>query len=62
MKDEQKQAELDKYRTLLFATLDYHLKYYTGSMVFDNWDPSVDCYLRESSKRKKTIGSLGWIY
>lgn len=50
---EGKQAELDKYRILLFAILDYHLKYYTGSIVFDEWDPSVDYYLREKRQTEK---------
>jgi hypothetical protein len=53
MADLKKQAALEKYRTLLFAILDYHLKYYTGSMVFDQWDPSVDYYLREKQQTEK---------
>ncbi|HTN21003.1 MAG TPA: hypothetical protein VL125_11025 [Pelobium sp.] len=53
MADLKKQAALDKYRTLLFAILDYHLKYYTGSMVFDDWDPSADYYLLEKQQTEE---------
>jgi hypothetical protein len=34
MTNEEKK-ELDKYKTLLLVTLDYLLKHYVGSMVFD---------------------------
>lgn len=53
MSNEEKQPELDKNRTLLFATIDYHLKYYIGSMVFDEWDPAADYYLQEKQKTEK---------
>lgn len=53
MTDEEKQAELEKHRTLLFAILDYHLQYYTGSMVFDQWDPAAGYYLQEKQQTEK---------
>jgi hypothetical protein len=53
MTDEEKQAELEKNRTLLLATLDYHLEYYVGSMVFDQWDPAVNSYLQEKQEAEK---------
>jgi hypothetical protein len=43
----EKQLELEKTHIILMATLDYLLKKYTGSMVFDEWDPVADHYLRE---------------
>lgn len=43
---EEKQAELEKYRIILFTIFDYNLEHYTRSMVFDEWDPSADHYLR----------------
>lgn len=43
-------AELEKYRTLLLAILDYHLEHYTGSMVSDQWDPSAEHYLKQKEK------------
>jgi len=53
MTDEQKQTALEKNRTLLLATLDYHLEFYTGSMVFDEWDPAADYYLQEKQETEK---------
>ncbi|TZF84830.1 hypothetical protein FW774_07580 [Pedobacter sp. BS3] len=53
MTDEEKQAEIEKHRILLFAILDYHLEYYTGSMVFDQWDPAADFYLQEKQRTEK---------
>lgn len=50
--DEQK-TELKKYSTLLLATLSYHLEHYTGSMVFDEWDPAAEHYLQEQQRTEK---------
>jgi hypothetical protein len=50
---DEEMKELDKLKTLLFATLDYLLEHYVGSMVFDQWDPSVDHYLQEKQKTEK---------
>jgi hypothetical protein len=52
MTNEEKK-ELDKYKTLLLVTLDYLLKHYVGSMVFDQWDPSVDHYMQEKQKTEQ---------
>ena len=50
MTNKAKQIELEKNRTLLFAVLDYHLEYYTASMVFDHWDPAADYYLQQKQQ------------
>jgi hypothetical protein len=50
MTDDEKQIELEKNRILLLGTLDYHLEYYIGSMVFDQWDPAAEFYLQEKQK------------
>jgi len=47
---EEKQAELEKYRIILFTIFDYNLEHYTRSMVFDEWDPSADHYLRQKQR------------
>jgi hypothetical protein len=58
MTDEEKQIELEKNRTLLLGTLDYHLEYYIGSMVFDQWDPAAEFYLQEKQKTEEDCKEL----
>ncbi len=53
MTSDEKKTELKKYRTLLLATLNYHLEHYTGSMVFDQWDPAAEHYLREQQRTEQ---------
>lgn len=52
-KDELQLPELEKYRILIQATLDYHLEHYTGYMVFDEWDPSAEHYLLQKQQTEK---------
>jgi hypothetical protein len=40
----EKQLELDRYRAIIIATIEYQLKKVIGSIVFDNYDPNVDVY------------------
>lgn len=53
MYNKEQQLILEKNKTLLLAALDYYLKYYTGSMVFDDFDPSVYYYLQEKKQTEK---------
>ena len=53
MTDEEKQTALEKNRILLIAIIDYHLEHYTGSMVFDQWDPAAEYYLQEKQQTEK---------
>jgi hypothetical protein len=55
---EEKQTELEKNRILLLGTLDYHLEFYIGSMVFDQWDPAAEFFLQEKQKTEKDYKEL----
>jgi hypothetical protein len=53
MTSKEKQVELDRYRVLLNATLDYLIEHYTGQMVLDESDYALDHYVQERNQSEK---------
>lgn len=50
---ENKQLELTKYRTLILATLDYHLEKSSGIIVYDQYDPIREYYEQQQVQAEK---------
>lgn len=53
MTPEQKQTELQRYRTILLATLDYLEQHLGGSFVYDRCDPVTEYYQRQKIQTEK---------
>lgn len=53
MKSIEKQESLDKYRTLIMATIDFLIENYSGSLVFDDYDFSKEYYVQERNQAEK---------
>lgn len=49
----EKQIELETHKTLLLATLDYHIEHYTGGLVFDQGDPAAEYHLKQKQQTEK---------
>jgi hypothetical protein len=50
---EQKQSELQRYRIILLATLDYLQERLGGSIVFDEYDPATEYYQQQKIQTEK---------
>ena len=59
MTSEEMQVELKRIREILVATLNYHLEHYTGSIVFDQWDPAEEYYLKQIHEIENDFQKLG---
>ena len=53
MTTEQKQSELERYRAILLATLDYMEERFGGSFVFDQYDPVTAYYQQQKIQTEK---------
>lgn len=49
----EKQAELEKHRVVLSTTLDYLLNQFTGTIVYDDFDPIKDYYEQQKIQAGK---------
>ena len=47
MTSEQKQSELQRHRAILLATLDYLEERFSGSLVYDEYDPITEYYQQQ---------------
>jgi hypothetical protein len=59
----KKQSNSEKHETLVLATLDYLINYYTGEIVFDGLDPIKESYefqkiKAESYSKQGNLGKL----
>lgn len=53
MTPEQKKLELQRYRSILLATLDYLEKHLGSSILYDQYDPVAEYYQQQKIKTEK---------
>lgn len=53
MTPEQKQSELQRYKAILLATLNYLEERFGGSIVFDQYDPTIEYYRQQKIQTEK---------
>lgn len=53
IKSQEKQEELDRYRAIMLATLDYHLGQHAGQFVCDGVDFIADYYQQQKLQTEK---------